>query len=77
YKSGAPVLPITVTGTENENVYGSLKKFKRAKVHVKVGKMLKVSNQFETRQEAVSQGTSQIMEALANLLPEKYRGEYL
>jgi 1-acyl-sn-glycerol-3-phosphate acyltransferase len=76
YKSGAPVLPIAVTGTENENVYGNLKKLRRAKVHIKVGKMLKVSNQFETRQEAISHGTNQIMEALANLLPEKYRGEY-
>jgi len=77
YKSGAPVLPITVTGTENENVYGSLKRLKRAKVNIKIGKMLHFKNQFSTKQEAVSQGTSQIMEALANLLPEKYRGEYL
>ena len=77
YKSGSPVLPIVVTGTENENVYGHLKRFKRAKVNVRVGKMLKLSNPLETRQEAISQGTNQIMEALANLLPEKYRGEYL
>src|SRR6266542_5004418 len=27
YKSGAPILPIAVTGTENENVYRHLKKF--------------------------------------------------
>lgn len=77
YKSGAPVLPIVVTGTENENVYGNLKKIRRAKVKVTVGKMLKLNNQHETRQEAISQGTQQIMQALANLLPEKYRGEYL
>lgn len=76
YKSGAPVLPITVTGTENENVYGHMKKLKRAKVHVKVGQMLKLNEQVEGRQEAVAQGTRQIMAALANLLPEKYRGEY-
>ncbi|MBL8051080.1 MAG: 1-acyl-sn-glycerol-3-phosphate acyltransferase [Anaerolineales bacterium] len=76
YKSGAPVLPITVTGTENENVYGNLKRFKRAKVNIKIGKMLQFANQFSTKQEAVRQGTSQIMVALANLLPEKYRGEY-
>jgi 1-acyl-sn-glycerol-3-phosphate acyltransferase len=76
YKSGSPVLPIVVTDTENENVYEHLKKFKRAKVKVTVGKMLKVNDQFETRQEAIQQGTKQIMEALANLLPEKYRGEY-
>lgn len=76
YKSGAPVLPITVTGTENENVYGSLKKFRRAKVNIKIGKMLHFANQFSTKQEAVAQGTRQIMAALASLLPEKYRGEY-
>lgn len=76
YKSGAPVLPITVTGTENENVYGHMKKLKRAKVHVKVGQMLKLDDQVEGRQEAVAQGTRQIMAALASLLPEKYRGEY-
>ena len=76
YKSGAPVLPITVTGTENENVYGHMKKLKRAKVHVKVGQMLKLDDQVEGRQEAVTQGTRQIMAALASLLPEKYRGEY-
>lgn len=77
YKSGAPVLPIAVTGTENENVYSHLKRFKRAKVNIKVGKMLHLQNQFSTKQEAVTQGTRQIMAALANLLPEKYRGEYL
>jgi 1-acyl-sn-glycerol-3-phosphate acyltransferase len=77
YKSGSAVLPIVVTGTENENVYGNLKKLQRAKVKVTVGKILQVNDQLETRQEAIRQGTKQIMEALANLLPEKYRGEYL
>ena len=76
YKSGASILPIAITGTENENVHGSLKKFRRAAVHVSVGKMFKLSGQAESRQEAVSQGTNQIMQALADLLPEKYRGAY-
>lgn len=76
YKSGASILPIAITGTENENVYGSLKKFRRAVVHVSVGKMFKLAGQAESRQEAVAQGTNQIMQALADLLPEKYRGAY-
>ncbi len=83
YKSGAPILPIAVTGTENENVYGHLKRFRRARVHVKVGKMFRLDEQAggvlsesKGRQEAAAQGTRQIMAALANLLPEKYRGEY-
>lgn len=76
YKSGAPILPIAITGTENENVYGHLKRFRRAQAHVKVGQMFGLTSQAESRQEAVAGGTKQIMAALASLLPEKYRGEY-
>lgn len=84
YKSGAPILPIAVTGTENEKVYGQLKRLRRARVHVTVGKMFRLDEQAadaalsgsKERQEAVAAGTRQIMTALANLLPEKYRGEY-
>lgn len=76
YKSGAPILPIAITGTENENVYGHLKRFRRAQVHIKVGKMFKLTGQASGRQEAVARGTHQIMAALAALLPEKYRGAY-
>ncbi|WKZ36652.1 MAG: lysophospholipid acyltransferase family protein [Anaerolineales bacterium] len=76
YKSRAPILPISVTGTENEIVYGQLKRFRRARVHVKVGKMFRLDEQVAVRQEAVMQGTRRIMAALADLLPQKYRGEY-
>lgn len=76
YKSGVPILPIAVTGTENENVYGHLKRFRRARVYVKVGKVFSLDEQGTGRQEAVEIGTRQIMGALASLLPEKYRGAY-
>jgi 1-acyl-sn-glycerol-3-phosphate acyltransferase len=76
YKSGVPILPISITDTENENVYGHMKKFRRAQVHVKVGKMFKMAEQARGRQEAVDLGTRQIMHALADLLPEKYQGAY-
>ncbi|MBK7453676.1 MAG: 1-acyl-sn-glycerol-3-phosphate acyltransferase [Anaerolineales bacterium] len=76
YKSGAAVLPIAITGTENEIVYGALTKFRRAAVHVKAGKIFKLTGQDEGRQEAINSGTQQIMQALADLLPEKYRGAY-
>jgi 1-acyl-sn-glycerol-3-phosphate acyltransferase len=76
YKSGSTILPIAITGTENENVYGYMKKFRRAAVNVRVGKMFRLAEQVESRQAAVELGTSQIMQALANLLPEKYRGAY-
>jgi len=86
YKSGVSIIPIAITGTENEIVYGHMKKFRRARVHVKVGQMFKLTEQSsagvaaqsasKSRQQAVAQGTRQIMQALANLLPEKYRGVY-
>jgi len=75
YKSSAPILPITLTGTENENVYGHMKKFRRAPVHIRVGKMFRLAEQASARREAMNEGTSRIMAALADLLPEKYRGE--
>lgn len=76
YKSKAAILPIAITGTENENVYGNLKRLRRARVHVRVGEMFKLDEQVRGRQEAVIQGTQQIMQALAGLLPEKYHGAY-
>ena len=76
YKSGAPILPIAVTGTENVNVYGHLKRFRRAPVQIRVGKLLRLDDHESGRKEALNQGIGQIMAALAELLPEKYRGEY-
>lgn len=74
YKSGAPILPIVITGTENENVYGHMKKLRRAPVRIRVGKIFRLTDQPSARREAINDGTSQIMAALASLLPEKYRG---
>lgn len=75
YKSGAPILPIAITGTENGNVSHHITRLKRAPVHIRVGKMFRLSEQALTGKEAVAEGTKQIMAALASLLPEKYRGE--
>jgi 1-acyl-sn-glycerol-3-phosphate acyltransferase len=74
YKSGASILPIVLTGTGNENVYGHMKRLRRAPVHIRVGKIFRLADQASTRREAMSEGTSQIMAALADLLPKKYRG---
>jgi hypothetical protein len=38
--------------------------------------MFKLAEQTEGRQETVELGTHKIMQALADLLPEKYRGAY-
>lgn len=74
-KSGAPIVPIAMTGTENENTYGHLKRWKRARVTLTVGKPFVLPEKAD-RQAMLREGTRQIMESLANLLPESYRGDY-
>lgn len=74
-KSGAPIVPIAMTGTENENIYGHLKRWKRARVTLTVGKPFLLLEQVD-RQAMLREGTQQIMESLADLLPESYRGNY-
>ena len=74
-KSGAPIVPIAMTGTENSHIFGHLKRWERAPVTLSVGKPFFLQEQ-ANRQETMRQGTRQIMQALAALLPESYRGQY-
>jgi 1-acyl-sn-glycerol-3-phosphate acyltransferase len=74
-KSGAPIVPVALTGLENQNIYGHLKSWRRAPVSLSVGKPFFLQEQPD-RQKMMREGTRQIMEALASLLPETYRGYY-
>jgi 1-acyl-sn-glycerol-3-phosphate acyltransferase len=76
YKADVPILPIVFTGTENANVYGHMRRLKRARVTVTVGNMFRLSRQAAARSEALREGTRRIMEELASLLPDGYRGAY-
>jgi 1-acyl-sn-glycerol-3-phosphate acyltransferase len=75
YKANVPVIPIALTGTENANIYGHLRRLRRPQVTLKVGKMFKLSEQVRGH-EKMREGTRQIMGAIAGLLPEEYRGAY-
>jgi 1-acyl-sn-glycerol-3-phosphate acyltransferase len=85
-KSGAPVVPVALTGTQNSNVYGHLKRFRRASVTITVGTPFYLSSAHDRPagetlsgmhgQKAVREGTRRIMETLASMLPESYRGVY-
>ncbi len=83
-KSGAPVVPVAMTGTENEYVYNR-NWWKRAPATLSVGKPFFIQTHPERfaiegkqadRQKAMQDGTRQIMESLASLLPESYVGNY-
>jgi len=74
-KSAAPIVPIAMTGTENSNIYSHLKRWKRARVTLAVGKPFYLQ-QAANRQQTIQEGTEQIMQAIARLLPQEYRGKY-
>jgi len=76
-RSGAPVLPIGVTGTET--VYKTVAKLRRPHMTATIGKpfhLLGPLARGEARQAQLDEGRDEIMRHLAELLPEKYRGVY-
>ena len=76
-KSGALIVPVALTGLDNKNVFGHLNRWKRAPVSLTVGKPFFLQEHpHGDRQKAIEDGTRQIMESLASLLPESYRGYY-
>lgn len=74
-KSGAPILPVTFTGTQNQIIYNNLKRLRRTPVTVMVGKPFSLSRANHWK-EAIQQTTEIIMHALASQLPDEYQGVY-
>jgi 1-acyl-sn-glycerol-3-phosphate acyltransferase len=74
-KANAPVLPVTLTGTENECIYGNLRRLRRTPITLTVGPPFYLEP-LADRKQALEEGTRKIMLALARQLPPKYRGAY-
>jgi 1-acyl-sn-glycerol-3-phosphate acyltransferase len=76
-KSGYPVLPVAVIGTEDRAVAENLKHFRRSKIVVRAGDPFKIEiPKGRGREEAMREATDEIMCQIGALLPEKYRGVY-
>jgi 1-acyl-sn-glycerol-3-phosphate acyltransferase len=76
-KSGYPVLPVALTGTEDRGVIENLLHFRRTKITVKGAYPFTIQiPKGQGREEALRQATDEIMCQIAALLPEKYRGVY-
>src|SRR5215211_3159366 len=74
-KSGYPVLPVAVTGTEDRLILENLKHFRRSKIVVKAGELFHVeTSRGKGREQAMREATDEIMCRIAALLPESYRG---
>lgn len=74
-KGGVPIVPVTFTGTENANIYGSWRKLRRPRVTITIGPPFFLEPHADLR-EAIRRGTDEIMRRLASQLPKEYRGIY-
>jgi 1-acyl-sn-glycerol-3-phosphate acyltransferase len=72
-RSGVPVLPVGIAGTEK--IKGISWLFRRPRITVNIGRPFHLPAKKLTR-DSLSENTSFIMERIAELLPPKYRGVY-
>jgi len=76
-RSGFPVIPVAITGTEDEVVFANVKHFRKSNITLTGGKQFNIPSLPKTnRDEALQKYTDEIMCQIAVLLPEKYRGIY-
>ena len=76
-KSGYPVLPVALIGTEDQGVLANLKRFRKSKIKVVAGELFSIEiPKGKGREQAMRQATDEIMCRIAVMLPEGYRGVY-
>jgi 1-acyl-sn-glycerol-3-phosphate acyltransferase len=76
-KLNRPIVPVGITGTEDQALLSNLKKLRRSHIIVTAGPVFTLpALPRENRDEALKQYTDDIMCHIAALLPEKYRGVY-
>ncbi len=75
-KSGAPIVPIGITGTFNWQVFPRLKRLQRLDFGIRIGPPFHLNPSSSDRRQALSESTEVIMRAIARLLPPEYRGVY-
>jgi 1-acyl-sn-glycerol-3-phosphate acyltransferase len=76
-KSGYPVMPVAIVGTEDRAILENLKRFRRSKIIVHGGDPFQIElPKGKGREQAMHAATDEIMCRIAVMLPEKYRGVY-
>lgn len=74
-RSGAPILPIGITGTEK--MIGITWPLRRPRITVNIGKPFHLPAGSKATKTELSKLTRLIMEHIAELLPAEYRGHYV
>lgn len=76
-KSGYPVVPVALTGTQDRLVLQNLKQLRRSQITATVGEPIYVeAPRGKNREAALQAATDDIMRHIATMLPENYRGVY-
>ena len=76
-RSGFPVIPVGITGTEDKDILVNLRRFKRSKIALKIGQPFNVEPlPHGDKDAALEERTDEIMCRIAAILPEKYRCVY-
>jgi len=73
-RTGAPIVPVGLTGTEK--IKRNFPRLKRTDVRVVVGKPFRLPEKGRVRGPRLVEYTDMIMRRIAALLPEEYRGVY-
>jgi 1-acyl-sn-glycerol-3-phosphate acyltransferase len=74
-KAKVPLIPATITGSENTRIISNMKRFRRTDVKLRIGVPFFLDDDSDWRM-AVHLGTKKIMRTLARQLPPEYQGEY-
>lgn len=76
-RSGFPVVPVAITGTEDKVIFGNIKRLRKSPVTLTAGKPFTLPPiPRENREETLQAFTDEIMCQIAALLPERYHGAY-
>jgi 1-acyl-sn-glycerol-3-phosphate acyltransferase len=74
-RARTPIVPLALTGTQNNRVYPSLRRLRRPRLTLTVGVAFELQARSHEARD-LEAATQQIMESIAALLPPEYRGAY-
>ncbi len=76
-KSGVPIVPIAITGTQDRLVKHKLRRLQRLDIRVRIGKPYRLpALPRENRETFLQASTDDLMCRIAALLPPQFRGHY-
>ncbi|HUF38060.1 MAG TPA: lysophospholipid acyltransferase family protein [Anaerolineales bacterium] len=75
-KADVPVIPLALTGTQDSNVYGNWRRFRKPALTLTIGEPFRLE-EVGSPSETLHAGADAIMRRIAALLPESYRGVYV